>query len=154
MARLDDPERLAALRQSGLLRHVVDERLKHLVYSAAILTQADAAQINVLDDTRQHHICEWPESDTPTPPDDVSTAGCREVILQEMSLVVPDVWNHPVMCQMPWTKTWRGYLGTPICYHDQIIGSLCVLTRQPRTWSELDLRALEGVARLIGMALE
>ncbi len=154
MARIDDPERLAALRQSGMLRHDVAKRLDHLVYSAAMLTQADGAQLNVVDDQCVHHVSEWPPAEPPTPPDHIHNAGCREVVLQEMTLDVPDVWQHPVMCQMPWTTSWRGYLGTPIYYRAKLIGSLCVLTRQPRKWSELDLRALEGVARLVGMSLD
>lgn len=154
MARLDDPERLQALQASGLLRKEVAERLDHLTYSAAILLRSDAAQVNALDGTHQHHMSIYPPVEPMPCADPVEHAGCREIVMSETTLPVSDTRLHAIMCDMPWTTAWRGYLGTPVRYQGQVIGSLCVLTEEPRDWNQWDLRALEGVARLVGMALD
>ena len=58
--RADDPDRLSAIERSGLLRHTQHERLNRLCYTATELLDVDAAQINVLTDTQQVYVAEWP----------------------------------------------------------------------------------------------
>lgn len=151
-ARLRDPNRLAALERSGLLSRALDERLERLVTTAASVLNADASQLNVLTDTSQHRLSRWPPV-TCTQVSPVSESGCRHVVEAGTTLVVPDTAEHPVLCVMPWARTWRSYLGTPIDYDSEPIGALCVLTRQPREWSRTDVMALEAVGRLVSHAL-
>lgn len=40
----------------------------------------------------------------------------------------------------------RAYLGVPVRYRDQCIGSFCVVDTTPREWSDDDLAALEELS--------
>lgn len=152
MRRLDDPARLEALTRSGLLDRSIVERLDHLAFAACRLLLADACQINALDGLLQHTVVGFPPSDWPDMP--VEITGCREVVLGGKPFVVPDTLENEVACVFPWAETFRGYLGCPVMYDSQIVGSICVLSGEPRAWKSYEITALEGVARLAGMSLE
>lgn len=151
--RLNDPERLAALERSGLMAKEPNDRLRHLVYTAYVLLKADAAQINVLSDQVQHTAVEWPRvrerSDM-----EVKSSGCSLTLELAGTLVLDDVMDHPVACTMPWIGSWRGYIGTLLCYEGHPIGALCALTVSTRQWAPSDKMTLEGLAALASQAVE
>lgn len=153
MTTLDNVDRLAALAASGLLEKDVQARLCHLAYTAAALTRADIAQVNVVDGTLQHHVCQWPPPANPDPRA-AETSGCTTVVKTGLTLAITDTCAHPITCDLPWTDQYRGYLGTPILFAGQSVGALCVLSSTPRAWSAHDLLALEGVARLLMLSLD
>lgn len=148
---LGDPARLEALRRSGLLKRTVAERLDHLVFAASRLLLADAAQLNVLDHHQQYTILGYPPDDWPSFP--VEDSGCRKVVASGKPFAVDDAQQHEVTCNMPWTSKFRGYLGAPIIFDSQVIGSICVLTTEPRYWKVYEISALVGVARLASMSI-
>lgn len=152
MRRLDDPARLEALTRSGLLQKDTVQRLDHLAFAACRLLLADVCLINALDGALQRTVVGYPPGNWPDMPVDVS--GCREVVLSGEPLAVPDVEEHPMLCKVPWKGYFRSYLGCPVTYDGQIIGSICVLNEMPRHWKSYEITALEGVARLAGMSLE
>lgn len=152
MSRLDDPERLHALKLSGLLERPTQQRLEHLAFSACRLLLADACLINALDGEVQRTVIGYPPGEWPDMPLEVT--GCRQVVLSGRALIVKDAVEHPVTCQLPWAPTYRGYLGVPIWYDGQVIGSICVLSQEPREWRAYETTALEGVGRLAAMSLE
>lgn len=145
--------RLEALSQSGLLKKSTAERLHHLAYTSVTLLRADACQINALDDKMQRTVTGYPPNPEGWPDIPVELTGCQEVVLLGVPLVIPDVQDHPIMCALPWAESWQGYLGVPIVFDSQIIGSLCVLSKEPREWRPYETTALQGVARLIAASL-
>jgi GAF domain-containing protein len=145
--------RLEALRESGLLRKSASERLHHLAYTACSLLQADACQINALDDTMQRTVTGYPPNPEGWEDIPVELTGCQEVVLLRAPLVIPDVRQHPIMCHLPWAEVWQAYLGVPVQFDMQTIGSLCVLSQTPRGWRSYETTALEGLARLVGASL-
>lgn len=152
MSRLADPARIAALQRSGLVGRPLPERLERLVATAASVCHADLAQMNVLDESAQHHLSTWPPIIT-TAPVPLRESGCQYVVDRGITIAVPDTLEHPVLCDASWATLMRSYLGTPVEYDGQPIGSLCVLTREPRAWHRADKMALESVARLVSHAL-
>jgi GAF domain-containing protein len=127
--------RLEALKQSGLLNKTTDERLQHLAFTSCTLLNADACQINALDDQMQRTVTGYPPSpEVIGDPIPVELTGCQEVVLLGEPLVIPDVKDHPIMCRLPWAETWKAYLGVPIHFDRQIVGSVCVLGKEPRGW--------------------
>jgi len=152
VGRLDDPCRLAALERSGLLFRPLPDRLDRLAEQAAVQLGADAGLLNVLDAESQHHLAQWPERTATVTP--VEQTGCQLVITAERTVAVPDALTHPVLCRLPWVETWRGYLGAPVLYDAQVLGSLCVLSREPRAWTNYDALSLRALARLVGQALD
>lgn len=152
MARLDDAARLAALHRSGLLRQESRQRLTHVCYTLVQLTDLDASQLNVLDGAYEHNVAVWPE-EPPHQPYDAETSGCREVVLAEGLVVVEDTLQHPILCDFPWTDQWRSYLGAPVRFDGQVIGTLCGLSREVRRWSQRDQLAIQTLADLAGHAI-
>ncbi len=152
--RLKDPKRLAALQRSGLIGRPLNEQLHRIVCTAASTLRADVAQLNVLDSARQHHLVFWPPAvATIAEPVPLSESGCAQVVELGTTLVVPDALQHPVLCMAKWAPVMRAYLGTPINYEGEPIGSLCVLAAQPRQWDRTEVLTLEAVGRLVSHAL-
>lgn len=152
MSRLTDPERLDALTRSGLLNRDTAARLDHLAFTACRLLMTDACQINALDGHLQRTVTGYPPGEWPDMP--LEDTGCKEVVLTGRPFIVSDSFAHPVACVMPWAEQFRGYLGVPVTFDDLVVGSICVLSFQPRSWKTIDITALEGVSRLVGMSLE
>lgn len=153
MRRLDDPARLEALTRSGLLHKDTVTRLDHLAFAACRLLLADVCLINALDGALQRTVVGYPPGDD-WPPLPLELTGCREIVLSGKPFVVSDALSHPITCELPWAGSFRGYLGCPVVYDGEIIGSICVLSAAPRSWKPYEITALEGVARLAGMSLE
>lgn len=152
MTVINDQERLRAVELSGLLRHEMGRRMVHICYTATALLDVDASQLNVITADQQIFVAEWPRARRD--PVGLENSGCREVVAAQETLAVSNTIYHPVMCQMPWSATWGGYLGAPIRFHDQVLGSLCVLTHDPRDWKRTDIMALESLAKLVEYTLE
>ena len=147
---IEDQERVAALRASGRLDKSAPERLEHLSFAAARLVLADAAQINALDHEMQYTVSGWPPGRL-TPDKRVEDSPCRMVVLTGQPVVITDSITHPITCDL--AVDFRGYVGVPVYAGAQVIGSLCVLTLEPRSWKTYEVTALGGVARLVGMSL-
>lgn len=153
-SRLDDPVRLEALRASGLLRRTTDQRLSHLVLVATVTLETVASELNMITADRQVYIATNPH---PNPGEvGLGQSACRLVIEASEPVAVPDVLHHPVLCNFDIVKRglFRAYLGVPIYYDGQPIGSLCTLDDQPRDWSTFDIVALNGLARLAGLSVQ
>lgn len=154
---LDRPSRLAAVSASGLLNLAGldqagrQERLSKLTRSAVMILRADASQVNVLDADWQRVIAQYPEpADGPLP---VGQSGCSVVVRTDRTQPVTDTQGHPVMCDMPWTARYRGYLGSPVRWGGHPVGAICVLTLQPREWDDSDILSIEAFARLVELAV-
>lgn len=147
MATLSDPERLAALERSGLLRHGQDERLVRICYTVTELLQVDASQVNIITDRAQHTVAEWPRAAPAVA--EFSNSGCWTVVEAEGTTAIENTLEHPILCRMPWTATWQGYLGTPITYEGQHLGALCALSVSKRKWTLHDRMGLESLADLV-----
>lgn len=151
MGTYSDPDRLAALGRSGLLDKSVPDRIQHLVYTAHSLLRADVAQLNVLTASTQHTVAEWPRVPPRTRP--IAETGCQHVLVSE-TVAVQDMVDDPIMCVLPWSNHFRGYIGSVICYGDQPIGALCALTVEPRRWTKTDELTLKSLTRLVSLSLE
>lgn len=143
---------MAALKRSGLLRHQQHERLVRICYTAVELIGADCSQLNVITATQQVFIAEWPRTAQRSPVE-LDNSGCSEVIALGGLLAVEDTLAHPVMCIMPWTAHWQGYLGAPITYEGQAIGSLCTLSVNKRAWSKHDQLTIQTLADMVTAAI-
>lgn len=147
-----DPARLDALKRSGLLRHDLNKRLDILCETATEMIGCPVAYINLLDDQHQHTVGSFPKSDRKSNP--IDTTGCEEVIVCKSSVVVPDTRKHPVMCMRPFVTVagMLAYLGVPILFGDQVVGSFCVLDYETRDWANWQIEVLRGLAELTSVA--
>lgn len=152
-ARLDGSARLEALRASGLLRHDLKGRLDLLCETAAEILRVPFSQVNILDDRVQMSVGKWPPDDDRIT--EVAHSACKEVVVAGQPIVVPDMLVHPVLCMIPFVQETggRAYLGVPIYFDGQVLGSFCVADQVVRRWTAWDVAGLQGLARLAGLAV-
>lgn len=131
------------------------KRLTATCRNAVTALQVDSAQVNALDARRVRVAAEWPvvrvRGRRRTFPGPIS--GCHEVVVAEHTIVVENSLEHPIMCAKPWTGLWRGYLGSPLRFNGQVIGTMCVMTHDVRSWSDDDIAIIEGLARQVATGL-
>lgn len=153
-SRIDDPARLAALAASGLLNKGPDEQMDLLCETAHHLLRAPIAMVNILDDQMQTSVGAFPKDIQRSYR--VKDTGCQHVVAAAEPISIDNTLLHPVMCISPVTTVLgvRAYLGVPIFYDDQPVGSFCVMDYMPRDWRYWDTESLKGLARLAGLAVE
>lgn len=147
-----DPARLDALKRSGLLRHDLAKRLDILCETATEMIGCPVAHINLLDATRQYTVGSFPVLEQKIRA--INTSGCEEVIASKAIVIVPDTRVHPIMCLRPFVTIagMNAYLGVPILFGDQAVGSFCALDYEPREWAYWQIEALKGLAALTSAA--
>ncbi len=147
---VDDPDRLRAVRRSGLLRdeHPNLERYARMA-SAAI--GAPVAMFSVVDATRQKFVVQ-----VGIDPDSPQAGGssldesyCRTVVESDAPLVVDDAGDDDEWADHPGTAYFGvgAYAGMPV--HDTdgaVLGSLCVVDSAAHAWSDDDLAVLRDLA--------
>ena len=156
--RLASPERLAALRATGLLDGVANPLLDRLARLAARLLDAPLARVSLVTDCWQH-FPGTSEVDAPRAAGRgarLSDSLCQAVVASGATLSVADVPLDP-----------RGgdgvaladagvvaYLGVPLDTEaGWTLGALCVIDHRPREWSATDRETLEDLAAAVGSEL-
>ncbi len=149
--QLRDPERLAALQQLGLLDRSPDPAFDRLTRLAATVIGTPIALVSLVDSDRQFFMSAFglPEpcrSQRETP---LSYSFCKHVVTTGQPLAIEDAREHPL------TRDNRAviehgliaYLGIPLvtgCGH--VLGTLCVMDFQPRSWSPAEIDILTDIA--------
>jgi two-component system cell cycle sensor histidine kinase/response regulator CckA len=148
---LTRPDRLAALRQTGLLDTPPEEGFDRLTRMAARLLGASTSLISLVTQDRQFFKSAiglpepWASSRTAP----LSFSFCSTVVGTGEPLVVEDARRHPLLRHSPAIRElgWIAYAGVPLITRDgQVVGSLCVVDKMPRLWSERDLVLLQDLA--------
>lgn len=139
--------RLAAIEASAILTTQRGKDVQDICERLCKALKGDRAQVNLITADQQVFIGDWPKPRFWSKPIALKDGGCREVVLADHTLAIPDTRQHPVMCLMPWVQEWRGYIGTPIHYDGQVLGVMCVLTTWVRTWQDSEITRIEGFAR-------
>jgi two-component system cell cycle sensor histidine kinase/response regulator CckA len=148
---LSRPDRLAALRQTGLVDTPPEEGFDRLTRMAARLLGASTALISLVTQDRQFFKSAiglpepWASSRTAP----LSFSFCSTVVGTGEPLVVEDARRHPLLRHSPAIRElgWVSYAGVPLMTRDgQVVGSLSVVDKMPRLWSERDLLLLQDLA--------
>ncbi len=146
----NETQRLQALRASDLLDTDPEERFDRFTRLARRLFGVPIALVSLVDGTRQ-----WFKSrdglDATETPREISF--CGHVILESGVFVVEDARadvrfaDNPLVTEAPGI---RFYAGAPVHTPDgAAIGTLCIIDREPRTFSQDDRAALDDLARLV-----
>jgi GAF domain-containing protein len=146
----NEAERLRALRSYKILDTKPEERFDDLTQLAAIICGVPISLITLLDSDRQWfksrfglEVCETPRAQ----------AFCTHAIMQPEMFVVQDAANDPRFAQNPLVTGEphiRFYAGAPLATKDgHLVGTLCVIDRQPRTLSKEQRQALEILGRQV-----
>jgi GAF domain-containing protein len=150
-AAVRDPERLRALRATGLLDSAPDPGFDRHVRLAAEVLNAPVALVSLVDQDRQFFksclgVAEPWASERQTP---LSHSFCQHTIAQREPLVVDDAREHPVLRDNPAIADMGAvaYAGIPlITAGGQALGTLCVIDSRPRQWSTHQVELLADLA--------
>lgn len=146
----DDDARVASLRRMNLLSTPRERDFDRITRLARALFQTDMALISLVDKDRQ-----WFKSrvglDAPETGRDVSF--CGHAIKSDDPLIVNDTFGDERFCDNPLVLDGpkiRFYAGQPLTNVDGFrVGTLCVISDQPRDFDASDRRHLLDLARLV-----
>lgn len=151
--RLKDPERLAAVRATGLTDGASDSALDEIATLVARLVNAPMSSVTLVTDDRQILAASVGISDHETP---LSRSYCKHPATTGRELVVDDTTAHPLLAGNEATTLdgLRAYAGVPIeGAGGQIVGAVCAVDRVPRRWSAEQVGTLRLAAQLVGAIL-
>jgi PAS domain S-box-containing protein len=155
---LADPGRLAALRQTNLLDTAAEEAFDRLARLAARLLRAPIALVTLVDSDRQFlKAClGLPEPWASARQLPLSHSLCQRLLVTGQPLVIGDAHHDPLARGNQAVSEFgvAAYLGIPLRLGGQVLGSLCVADRRPRTWTEDDVAALADMAGLVMTEIE
>ena len=147
------PERLQAVRASGLLDSPYDPKLDLLTRMAAALLGTPTALLSVVDADRQFFKSAigvddpW-RSARQTP---MSHSFCQWAVASGDTFIVNDAHVHPLVRHNPAVRELgvAAYAGIPLHdARDQAIGSFCVVDSKPRSWSDAQIDVLRELAEV------
>ncbi len=148
---VQDPERLAALRKTGLLDSAPDPSFDRHVRLAAEVLNAPIALVSLIDEDRQFlkstiGVEEPAASERETP---LSHSFCQHAVAQRTPLIVEDAREHPLLKHNPAVEEMGtvAYAGVPLIdAGGHALGTLCVIDSRPRKWSKSQVELLNDLA--------
>lgn len=155
----DDEQRLAALHSLGLLDTPPEQRFNRITRTAARLFNVPIATVTLVDQNRQWFKSRFGLFVTETPR---NISFCGHAILGDDLLVIENALederfrDNPLVTGAPHI---RFYAGKPLATPSGVkLGTLCLIGREPRAFSEEDRLTLEDMAgwaeREINLSLE
>ncbi len=149
-----EPERLRALRATGLLDTPPDEAFDRPARLAAKVLRAPVALVSLVDEDRQFFksCLGLPEPWASRRETPLSHSFCQHAITAREPLVVEDAREHPVLRHNDAIRDLGviAYLGIPLIDEGgQALGTLCVIDSKPRRWSGEDTAVLRDVAEMV-----
>lgn len=147
---LDEQERVAALRALKILDTPPEERFDRVTRLAAKLFDVPIAYVAMIDSTRQWFKSKQGLMACQTPRD---ISFCGHAVLIDEALVIPDATRDPRFADNPMVTGEpfvRFYAGQSLKTQDgRRVGTLCVVDRKPREFSERDRSILRELADMI-----
>lgn len=156
MADLDDPKRLAVI-DDVVTSRTPDPQLDALISGVAAVVGAPLAMVSIVCESMQFFRAnvglQGELAETKSTARDASF--CQFVVRDELPLLVSDAPNDARVPQELVEKYGiRAYVGVPLHYQGQVIGSVCAIDTIPRHFSELQVEAMRSLSGYIGQRLE
>jgi diguanylate cyclase (GGDEF)-like protein len=145
-----EPQRLAALRETGLLDTSAEPAFDDLVTLAARLLGAPIAAFNLVDADRQ-----WTKAGHGMANGDQApraSSFCAHAIVDDGPLVVPDTAADPAFAGNDMGLGF--YAGAPVTCDGQRIGTLCIAGDEPKTPTAEELETLRVLAGAVTAHVE
>ena len=146
----NDAERLRTLRAYKILDTKPEERFDELTRLAALICGVPISLISLIDTDRQWFKSRFGLDVQETPR---AQAFCTHAIMQPDMFVVPDASKDERFAHNPLVTGdlhIRFYAGAPLAARDgHVLGTLCVIDREPHTLTEAQKEALKIVGRLV-----
>lgn len=151
---LQDPGRLRALYNTGLLDAGPDAGYDRSADIAAKALAAPAAAVSLVDHNRQFltGLVGLDGEVATTRQTPIERSVCQHAVIAGEPLIVEDARTHPVLKDHPSVLdgTLVAYAGIPLIDNDDhAIGTLCVWDSGPRQWSQGHVLILRDLASLV-----
>ena len=157
---LVDPERLAAMQDTGLLSGG-DETLDRISRLASALVRAPRAFVTMVTPEGQHlpglSREEEGEARSRTRRDPLDASLCQFTVATGETLVIPDSHLDPLVQNMAPVRNGEigAYAGVPLrAGGGSVLGTLCVIDPRPRQWAADELTLLDDLAALAAREVE
>ncbi|HWK25065.1 MAG TPA: diguanylate cyclase [Solirubrobacter sp.] len=144
---IEDPHRLAALAESGLLDAPPDGAFDRVTRLVAEVLQVPVALFTLVTGDRQVFKSTVGVGELRETP--LSHSFCRHVVDSGGPLEVVDAREHPKVRDNPAIEAHGivSYLGVPLTTSDGVrLGALCAIDHEPRQWTGRDHGVLEDLA--------
>jgi signal transduction histidine kinase len=153
---LRSPSRLAAVERSALQGSAAEEAFDGLTRLAARLLNVPASFISIVGADRDFY-----KSQVGFPAELAQShllpgrTFCHYTLVGDEALVIDDTHADPIWKAVPTVETLdvRAYVGVPLKFAGETIGSFCVIDMEPRQWSGPELETLGQVALSAGREL-
>ncbi len=145
----DERSRLETLRALNLLDSAPEERFDRLTRMARRMFGVPISLVSLIDANRQWFKSNQGMDATETPRD---ASFCGHALLGDDILLIPDAtlderfFDNPLVIDNP---NIRFYAGCPLrVLNGSKIGTLCIIDREPREFSEEDIKLLRDLATM------
>jgi signal transduction histidine kinase len=153
---LRSPSRLAAVERSALQGSAAEEAFDGLTRLAARLLNVPASFISIVGADRDFY-----KSQVGFPAELAQShllpgrTFCHYTLVGDEALVIDDTHADPIWKAVPTVETLdvRAYVGVPLKFAGETIGSFCVIDMEPRQWSGPELETLGQLALSAGREL-
>lgn len=152
--RLEDPDRIAALEETGLLGIKEDPVLHRLTRLAARALGAPVALMSLVAADRQFFASSWglPEPWNSERGTSLLHSFCQHVVVSNQPLLVSDARKHPLVQGNLAIEDLDviAYAGVPLVDEgSHTLGSFCVIEHEPRQWRAEDVDILHDFAAAV-----
>ena len=151
----DEAQRLRELERYGIVDSPSDAQFERIVELATLIFEVPITAISLVEKDRQWFLCNRGLEASETPRDQ---AFCAHAIAAEGVLVVPDARVDPRFQANPLVTSEphiRFYAGAPLHSREgHKLGTLCVIDREPRQISEMQMRQLTLLSQMVMHEIE
>lgn len=159
MTALDDPARLTALRESGILDTPPEAALDRLTRLVTKVLRAPVALISLVAEDHQFFksCVGLPEPWASARRTPLILSFCQHVVTSGLPLVVEDAPRHPLVRDSHAIIELNvvAYAGVPLVTPDGLtLGALCAIDTKPRAWSNDELDILQDLAASVMAQVE
>lgn len=150
LSLVHDPERLAAVRRTGLLDSPPEEVFDRLTRLATKVLGVPVSFLTLVDETRDFYKSQCGFDEPLASSREITgTSFCHYAIPLDRPLIINDTRTDPVYREVPTVQALgiAAYAGIPMVTSDgHAIGSFCAVDFQPRQWRETDVEILVELA--------
>lgn len=156
---VQDPQRLAALHELGLLDTPAEQAFDRLARLAARILRTPVALVSLVDSNRQFFksCIGLPEPWSQWRETPLSHSFCQHVVASGQPLVIPDARRDPALLDNLAIRDLNviAYLGSPLVLPSgQVIGSFCVIDSRPRDWTDGEVAVVRDLAASVMSEIE
>ncbi len=155
---LQDPQRLSAVRATGLLDAAPTEAFDRITRLGAAALRVPVAFISLVEGHRDFYLSQSGFGEPLASARELTgQTFCHFTIQQGRPLVIPDTRADPVFANVPTVESLgvAAYLGAPIVLASgEVIGAFCAIDFAPHAWSESQILAATDLAILAVSEIE